>query len=426
MHIVLTNVYSDGNRGGAAITISLLDLLRQARPEARFTLIPVVQHSRDPDEMFRHTLAAHPDVDVVLPPLVGAGPLSGLRLAARMALNVGSRGRLGSSPASRAIGDADLVVGKGGQAIRGDGSIKGALSLWCSLYPLALAGVLAVRTGVHAGTVGPFTHFDPAWLVARAVLRRVDLVEPRGVSSAVALEEMGVSGRRVRQVPDVVLGWNAIAGERSPRGLPPRSPDLPPGRFVAVTVKAFTGYDDDLVLAFVEGLVRSLVTAGAVEALVVVLQGEGSGSHDDAMSQRLLRRIESDIPCTYVRDDHSPQVLMDVYSGSVAVIGCRVHSTIFGLVSGSLGVPIEGAGQDKAAEILAVLGADDLPIHLPSPGEDLDPALRAASHHLLALLGRREERLAELDGALAKVQRDVVGSVEALVGSGGATTEVGR
>lgn len=418
--VVLTNVYGDGNKGGAAITISTLAWIKRVVPDVEITLVPVVQVGRYDPSMFRFTLDMHPDVSVAPPRHQPTGPLGGLRLSLMLLVNLLSAGRLFQSPATDVVRVAEVVIGKGGQAFRGHRRGVGhILSMWTTLQPLMLAHRLGIRTAVHAVTIGPFGYTEPSWVVARAALRRIDRVLPRTVESIEQCAQLGVDPARISLVPDVVFGWWAIQAS-----LPDSTvgDDLAPAismldrPYLAVTLRTADGYDDETLLTFYREVITGFALGGAIEEVVIVRQGGGPGIADQKLSQRLVASLESVVPAHFYDGDYSPSALIELYAGSVGVLAGRVHSSIFGLLSGTLAFPVDGYQHGKARDILARLGADDLVVHLPSPGVDVTTAATDAIAVINTALGHRQDRIAELADEFETVQAHVEASIREALG----------
>ena len=158
-NVVISNVYADDNRGGAAITSAAVRLARTALPGCAVTLVSTARTSQLAHEALPFTLADHPDVVIVQAPV---GPsqrtLGGLSAVLRsLGILAFPRWAGARNPAVQAVLSADLVIGKGGQVFRGYPA-RGLASLWLTAFPLVLSwrcrrprAALAVSV-VHSGT----------------------------------------------------------------------------------------------------------------------------------------------------------------------------------------------------------------------------------------------------------------------------------
>jgi polysaccharide pyruvyl transferase WcaK-like protein len=342
--VVISNVYADDNRGGAAITQAAIDIAREAVPEARIFLIAVSGSREELVDSFRFTLRANADVEV-LPPLFAAHSSRAAdraiavlqlltclvfpRLFARRHKTIGR------------IAEADLVMGKGGQAFR-NYAAREIPSLIFTTAPLIVAQRLRRPTALVAASIGPFVRSRTVRLVARMILRRLTVVMPRGPRSTAALLELGVDERRIQQVPDSVFRFDPPADQEVARML-----DLYGLRrrcFLAMTVTANMGSHRRRAETFISlaMIAHAVLDAGLADQIAVIVQTDGKTS-DRAVSEQFVRFLDDD-RVVLVANEHTPHELMALYGGARATIGGRVHSAVFSVVAGTLAFPIEFGG----------------------------------------------------------------------------------
>lgn len=219
MHIVLTNVYDDNNRGSCALTWAALELLELAFPGCDVTILPIAARNRD---AFRHTVRRFPRVVIADPPFDGADKSD----FARIVLLLGAVARIllarhrthDDRHWLKCIRAADLVVVRGGVSIHTvEESLRGDAQFLTRSLPL-LASYMLRKPFVFLGAqIGPFrTRFGRS-------LSRFLLTNARGL---IARDEVAVSevmpGRvgeaRVLLMPDTafVLASDDITVPPSP------------------------------------------------------------------------------------------------------------------------------------------------------------------------------------------------------------------
>lgn len=365
--VVVSNVFGDDNRGGAAITAATVDAVRRAFPAAHVTLLAVDDHHSPLSRSHRHTLAAYPDVDLL--PATGrdlSRPLMGLRTALLTVVWLLRPGAPSLPPSLRRVREADLVVSKGGFVFVHRASAGSLLSLWLTAFPLTFAWRVGVPTVAFSTSIGPFRSRPSRWL-NRFLLRRVTLVLPRDERAAAAARELGVGSGRVEQVPDSAFALPPPSSDGVARA---RSRYAAGERYAAVTVRLVE--DDRHLLDALSLTVTALLESGAVDRILVVDQV----SADRADSARLTAAA-ADPRVTHLDEDLAPAALVELYGGAELVIACRLHSAIFSLVAGTptLAVSIDGTKTEGVFESLGL-------------GENVVPRHQATSDRLTALAQR--------------------------------------
>lgn len=362
-HVVITNVYGDDNRGGAAITAATIRATRAAWPDSETSLVSISANQDSLEHDFRHTRAAFPNVTILPAPLrLGEPHRRGWAAVARSKYIQWTR-TSGNDATLEIVANADVVIGKGGQLLgRSPYGLRGSASLWMGLFPVAFAQSLKIQTGFYSVTIGPFLRRDPGRAIVASVLRETRLVMPRdGVSTKEAVG-LGLDSSNVSMMPDCVFGFapptdNQIASVTTRFG-------LRRNQFVAVTATK-NANRRPAGRRLSEQLVRVLnevVSAGRIERIAVVVQAP-----EDL---RISLELKSALPtgATLVIDeDLSPESLMALYGGAVITIGGRVHSAIFSTVAGTPVIPLDRHPNHKARDIFALAGLD----HCVVDGADL-------------------------------------------------------
>lgn len=361
--VVISNVFPDDNRGGAAITAATIETVRKAWPGARVSLVTT---GAPRPEAYRHTLARHPSVEL-LPPLVPVprGPLGGVRAVLRSLLAMALPALAAGSTLER-IREAAAVVGKGGEVFTGKRRGGALAGFWLAVFPLVLGRRLRLPTALHAITVGPYRPGSAAARLAGWVLRRVDLVLVRDRRSYREARMLGVPSERLQLVPDVVFSMEAPDVEWSSRTA--ERLELEPLRFGAVTITTSRGAHDDELFDFLGASLKQVLGQGVVDTIAVVLQTHGRASSDGVASEAFVRRFD-DPRVRLIEDDLSPEDLIALYGAAAFMVGCRLHSTLFSVIAGTPAFPISRATTVKADDLFETLGLERFVVRLEGDEE---------------------------------------------------------
>jgi len=394
--IVISNVYPDDNRGGAALTTAAIDTARRAFPGCHLSLIAAQGYGAETS--FRHTRAAHPGIEI-LPPVVmpDGGRLDGARASLR-SLRLLIRPTHSQSATVQRIRNADLVLSRGGVLFAGSGGLRRTLSLGLTALPLVLASAFDVPVVIFGGTVGRIDRRSSR-SVNRWILRRATLVLVRDPRSAGEAKALGLDPLKVIQVPDGVLGTDApthdechVAAEQA---------GLAGAKFGAVTVVPIRGSAERnrRLLRNLVGFIQRVLDSETVERVAVVVQVDGAIASDAPISAALVDLV-SDERVVLVREDWAPTELMALYGAARFVVGCRLHSTVFSLIGGTPAfvIPMSGA---KSEGLFEGLGLERFIV--PSP--DFEPAVVADA---VAEAVAEGERLREQIGDIVSSARSQV------------------
>lgn len=411
--VTISNVFTDHNKGGAAITAETVQMVRRALPDARIRLVAVRHETSGFERSHRFTLDRFPDVSISGPLVAtGHGPFAGLRAAARSIWLVCLAPRLASSPAVRSIRESNAVVSKGGHVFVERGGLRRSISLWMTSLPLLLAARLQVPTAILCTTVGPFSTWHSR-AVAAFVLRRISRVvvrDDRSYGEAVAL---GVDPDRVTSLPDIVFSAQRPAPERS-REVAARL-GFENDRFCAVTVSEGP-YDQE----FFKNLKRTLtllLERGVLDRVVVTCHA----GEDVELSRTFVGSFD-DSRAVFLEEDLSPDDLIALYGAARCLIGRRMHSAIFALVAGIPTFAFTKSGM-KVQGVMESIGLKDLIMPYP----EFDPvqfALRIERELsdpsiLSARIGRAVNQAAD------EVNR-IPGLLFGILGEGGESAPVGE
>jgi polysaccharide pyruvyl transferase WcaK-like protein len=357
--VIISNVFTDHNKGGAAITAQTIECVQRAVSQADVRLVTVRHEADGYRTSHRFTARRFPDITIrgpLVPP--AGGPFAGIRAAARSLWLLLFARRLASSPALREIVESQLVVSKGGHVFVERGGIRRALSLWMTSLPLLLARRFGVPTAVLCTTVGPFTTWHSR-AVAGFVLRRVTRLVVRDDNSLQEALALGVEPARVTSLPDIVFAASPPTAERCLQVAARFG--LENSRFCVVTVSEGTADGH-----FFEQLGRTLhrlLDGDTIDRVIVVRHAR----EDIALSRRFIDGLD-DARASCLEEDLSPDDLLALYGAASCLIGRRMHSAIFALVAGIPTFAFTKTGM-KVQGVMASLGLDDLVMTYP----DFDP-----------------------------------------------------
>ena len=400
--VVISNIFSDDNRGGAAITAGTIETLRTALPGCRVSLVTVTDRADERDAGYRHTMARYPDVEL-LPPLikVPSGPMAGARAVLRSILALAWPTRLAEHPTVDRIREASMVVGKGGQVFSGNRKGASLAGFWLAVFPLVLGRRLGTRTAVHAITVGPYPLRSTAGRLAGWVLRRADLVLVRDARSYREARALGVAEARLEQVPDVVFTMDPPDAERS-RAVA-RELHLEPERFGVVTITTSKGANDLELFDTLGAVVKDILGQGLVDDVVTVLQTDGPGASDRVASEAFVRRLDD--PRVRLMDrDLSPEDLIALYGAAAFTLGCRLHSTLFSVIAGTPAFPVSRATTVKADDIFETLGLDRFVVRLEEGEEERQRLAQRLAADIASAVSEQETVRDEILAAAARLR----------------------
>jgi polysaccharide pyruvyl transferase WcaK-like protein len=404
--VVITNVYSDDNRGGSAITAAAIEMARHAVPGCAVTLLAV---GSDPDELpqqFRFTGALYPEVEI-LPAMVRLhekGPVARLRhYGVSLSLLALPRRAARHGAAVSRLRDANLVIGKGGQAFRGF-RIQDLGSLWFTTLPLLVACRMRRRVAVVGVSIGPFSKGRLSRRLAGFVLRRLSLLIVRGHASQVEALAMGVDPRRIRVAPDSV--FFLPPPDASARNEMLDRTGLRGQSFAVATLGDLprNHHLRDQKIQVVRAILARLLEDELVTRAVIVVQTDGKTS-DVEISSDCLAACD-DPRVQLITDEMSHQELIALYSGAFATIGGRLHSTIFSLLGGTPAFPL--AFFNKPHDVFSALGLPELVLDI----RGADPS-ELAERVVVTLAGRPDFR-SDLMALSARLRRALTEDVELL------------
>jgi polysaccharide pyruvyl transferase WcaK-like protein/O-antigen/teichoic acid export membrane protein len=367
---LLVNCWHDSNKGDAAISIGVLNALKNNHVAETIRVASYVYYPTHEQLQygFRHVRAAHPDVQFVQTALPAkaksVGSLRALLLAIRGVLKLLLPGLLPDLEMEAAIRDSSVVVSNGGLyfGFAKTGFFFSLYHLLAFSYPMLLAKRLGVPYVLYAQSFGPFrdklSRYWMKWLVAgssgawaresfsRDVLKSVGA--PEGKLDVVADAAFGLKLPSLREVVVARYGLKA-------------------GSYVAISARSLdaSGHTSELEENYRAALVETIEWLVAKKLLRVVLVAHTTGPVDDeddrTTSRAIYRRLRPEFSgdVLLLEDDLSPLELADLYGSAALVVSTRFHAFVLSLCGGAPSIAIPYFGL-KTQGSLRDLGLSEL------------------------------------------------------------------
>lgn len=391
--IAIVNIWSDQNRGDAAIVVATIQALRNIYPGLKIDAHTVCFGARDlPEQYLNHfKTMLKPDIQLypaLFPSLVvrdGRVNASGRYLRfmyCTRALGILILAaiwyplgkfllRRNEWPAYDSLTKADLVISKGGSYLLGD-NWRSVFQITMVLFPLVLASLCGRRTLLLGVSVGPVTS-----LFARKLMRfwfkwvnHIVLREEEAYNTCI---QLGVPKDKLSILPDMAFLLPLFEDNL------PCEPALLAGYprpLVGVTVRLWN-FDDigngrRRYEHYLEAVAYALNTfqkevGGTIILIPQVIGPTLEGSDIEALYQ--LESLLSNHPIVRLPNDLSFTDLRAIYAHLDILVGTRLHSIILALGTPSVIIGYQG---DKSIGTARMLGCEDTFIHINHiDGEEL-------------------------------------------------------
>lgn len=281
--------------------------------------------------------------------------------------------------AYRSLCSADLIVSKGGSYLLGN-HWKDFLTISMVMFPLVLGSICGARTMMLGVSIGP-ANSPWAARVMRFWFRWVNCFVLREEKAYETCIRLGVSPSSLFVMPD--LAFLPIVRET----VAPRKPDIlegVQGPLVGVTVREW-GFDDvrerqgrqrNYIESVAFALNSFVLETGAKVVLIPQVIGPSPAGSDVpalVLLESMLANKESGLR---MPNDLTPKDLRAIYSHLDLLVGTRLHSIIL-----AFGTPcvIVGYQGDKSQGTAALIKSEDQFIHINDiTGEELLRLMRLA------------------------------------------------
>ncbi|MFO7947360.1 MAG: polysaccharide pyruvyl transferase family protein [Armatimonadota bacterium] len=393
MNILITDYFSPGNRGDAAIVEGMISALEDEFEAPKFHMLSSFPHLCE----FMHGCAGAPSL---IPWMRGpVGKLRALYLllwarAKRAGMNLPIlSGELRET--LKEYLDADIVISKGGghiTSIYGDTKYR--------LVSLLMAKLLGKKVVIYAQSLGPFEGSFMKWLV-RCVLNRVDLITTREQESADIVESVGVDPARVTVAADAALSMNPEGPDPSAIGQTALKDDsFEDGDRPIVTIsvrewkKHGSGVYQDYLSAIADVADHLIQTRNCRIIFASTCTPIGGYHADDRMvACEVISRMQEDAEILWT--EQSPYTLCNFLSHAELHVGTRMHSNILALLAGTPVFAI--AYEHKSIGLMRQLGMQDHCTWIDAiEPDDLISRVEAAFNHRSELAGAISKALPDL------------------------------
>lgn len=351
-----------GNRGAEAMVETAIGLIRERRPDARFTVLsyyPAQDRRLVRDERVTVVSGTPAAALALCVAMVVVKVLDALRLPVPRALTPG--------PVA-AIRDADCLLDVSGIAFH-DGRLAVVAYHLASVIPAMTVGVPVVRL---SQALGPFDRRLNRW-AARWTLRRTRLTFARGATSLGHLERLGLDPERWTSAPDLAFAFrddmsltreNDDRVDALARDLAANREDGPVVGLVPSSLVAAqsTSAGDDHV-ALLASWVGALVDKGC--RVVVMPHATRAGhqsmrNNDVAVVEDLHSRLGGVDGVDFVDYDLNAAAIRRLIRHCDVLLTSRFHAMVGALAEGV--IPVTVGWSHKYEEVLDVFGCGDLSV----------------------------------------------------------------
>lgn len=257
---------------------------------------------------------------------------------------------------------SEVLIVKGGGFIYGYKGLRYYYFLYYQLYLFMAAMRMGVPVVILPNSFGPFYTGFSKWLTRR-VLNRCKLVAAREKISYEWLEKIGVDMGPVSLMPDLAFMLEPGSAEDAERRLEAVGVDLArPKLGVTLRPWRFPGHDDpQAAWRNYLGAVTEALNHALSKGWQIVFLPQSLGPHDHEDDRIAIRQVMERLPAEqrkFADGDWLPADLAAMYGQMDLMLGTRMHSVIFGLVSGVPALAISYQGP-KATGIMQAVGLGD-------------------------------------------------------------------
>ena len=295
--------------------------------------------------------------------------------------NVRSVDRMHPLEVLRAIRQSDMLISGGGSLLQ---DVTSRVSILYYLMIILAALLMGKRVFVYSQGIGPINGRLNRFLTGR-LLRRVDGIAVRDEKSAHLLSEIGVPPESVAITADPVLQLSPVEPEEGRKLLENTGVKRQEGRLlVGWAVKS----GDENFLREIQRSVRHLREHYNADSVLIPFHHE-----QDAKCIRQLRERLGD-EAFYVTDKLLMDQMLSIIGNLDLLVGVRLHSLIYGVVSG---VPTVGISYDpKIDAFLESVGRASVSTQKEFTLEKLLPAVDEVLENRQEILLETEKHVSEL------------------------------
>lgn len=361
MKIIISHVYSDDNKGDAALLSVLLGDMRKTFDNPEITILTIdeikagqmfegapVESAFMYEALNRYqskTLKLTYSFFVIASTILWA---CAYRLAKK---------ELWLPRHLRSIADlykdADMVIMVGGGYLRGKAGLVSTIELILVLYSIILTCIIGKQTFIYAQSIGPFGNGFQEFIAKRA-LKKVELIAVRENISLDLLKRMGITQNVVRSIDSGFLFTSDI--KKDLRGEFNISKDK---IMVGITVREWLKADEqsfyeNSIAMFADNIIEKY---NATVVFIPQVTATHHGDDDREVGKRVYKLMKRKESAYVITEQYDHKTIKAIYSGLDYVVGTRFHSVIFSLTSYIPAIAIEY--EHKTSGIMRDLGIDE-------------------------------------------------------------------
>lgn len=247
---------------------------------------------------------------------------------------------------------ADLILPVGGGYIRGKSGIANTFNLFLLVHPLILGYILKKPTILYSQSIGPFANRIQV-ACAKRILKNMDLIIVRENISYELLKSIGVYKNVIKSVDGgFVFSSNLKKDLRKELGVPKEK------ILIGITVRKWLSKDnqeffENQISIFVDKIVEKY------DAFIVFVPQVTCKHHSDDdrdVSQSIYKNVINKESTYVLMENYDHRTIKAIYNEFDYVVGNRFHSVIFSLTSLVPSIAIEY--EHKTSGIMQELGLD--------------------------------------------------------------------
>jgi colanic acid/amylovoran biosynthesis protein len=349
---LLVNCWHDSNKGDAAISIGVINALKQNAVASKICAASYIYYpeKKDQDFGFRHVRAAHPDVRFLQTSLPAAarsvGKLRSLFLSLRAACKLIWPGLVPDREFEDTLRTSRVVVSNGGLyfGFAKSGWFFTLFHLFAFSYPLLLAKRCGVPFVLYAQSFGPFRDPLSRWWMRRLVAASAG-AWARESFSRDALLRIGAPAGKLDVVADAAFGLKLSTTD--PEAVLQRF-GLTLNTYVAISARGLgeSGHNSEAQERYRASIARLIESLTTEVGLKVVLVAHTTGPLEDEDDRTTTRAILASVKpeqagkVVLIEEDLSPEELVLLYGSSRFVLATRFHAVVLSICGGAPAIAI--------------------------------------------------------------------------------------
>lgn len=271
--------------------------------------------------------------------------------------------------------NADLVIGVGGGYLRTDRKLGSMYGLMLLLHPIALSGIFGRPTVLYSQSIGPFQRKIEKTMVKHVLNKDVELILLREDKSMQLSKSMGIRNA-VRSIDaGFLLQVNKQTNLRAEFSIPTDK------LLVGITVRKWLRPKEQIQYetAVAKTADYLINTKNAFIIFIPQVTTVFQGDDDRIVSRKVYSKMRLKSDALVLEKDYDSQIIKSLYNDLDFIIGTRFHSVIFSLTSYVPAIAIEY--EYKTSGIMHDLGLDEWVINIE---EVTEPRLIQKSDELIS------------------------------------------